>query len=196
MVDKKNKNTMIICGAVAAVVVIGVIIAVVFALRNKGEKPDDQAGTEQIEEQVVETKSLSSPDIVVEYGDYDTMFTHSKAIQNGEVIGRIIKIDGVVSHPMSIFSIGEKDESGTFVGTEFVIEGIEEDDYPEDGARVILTGEIVEKAPLYYVIKTSPEYVRVYEEAEIDGDDLNETDDIDEGVDEGELDVDEIEVTD
>ena len=91
------------------------------------------------------------------------MYTLSKSIQNGEATGEIVMIDGVVSHPMTKYSIVEKGEDGNKIGTEFVIEGIEEDAYPEDGTRLVITGEVIEKEPLYYIIKTTPEYVNVLE---------------------------------
>ena len=60
---------------------------------------------------------------------------------------------------------GEEDENGSKIGTEFIIEGAEESEYPADGAHVVITGEVIEKEPLYYVIRTAPEYVEVLEES-------------------------------
>ena len=160
MAEKPNKN-MIIGIVVAVVAVVAIIVGIVIAKGNEGGVGEG-GETGQIEESVNEM-DLSEIDVSVGLGDYDVMYAQSKAIQNGEMTGRTIKIEGYVSHPMSKYSIGEKDENGSFIGTEFIIEGIDEEDYPQDGDHVVLAGEIVEKEPLYYVIRTLPQYVEIIE---------------------------------
>ena len=168
MAEKQNKG-LVIGIAVAVVAVIAIIVGIVLAKGNGGGTSDggDESGTSQVESNVNEA-DYSVIDVSVEYGDYDTMYTLSKSIQNGEATGQIVRIDGVVSHPMSKYSIVQEDESGAKIGTEFVIEGIEEADYPEDGDHVIITGEVIEKEPLYYIIRTTPEYVEILEELEVE----------------------------
>lgn len=154
---KKSNNNMIIGCIVAAVVVIAIVVGVIVATRGKGgEGGNGDQGTNQAD--------YSTIDVSVEYDDYDTMYTEAKAIQNGESTGKIVKIDGVVSHPMSKYSIVEEGEGGNKIGTEFEIEGASEGDYPKDGQRVIITGEVIEKQPLYFIIKTTPKYVEIVEE--------------------------------
>ena len=168
MATKQNKN-LIIGIAVAAVVVIAIIVGVIVA-KNGGKgnngNSTDNGNTGQIEN--VEKKDLSNIDVTVGYGDYDVMFAQSKAIQNGEMVGQVIRIDGIVSHPMSKYSIGQKGDNGQFIGTEFIIEGADESEYPNDGEHVVITGEVVEKEPLYFVIKTTPQYVETFRDVKVD----------------------------
>ena len=108
-----------------------------------------------------DTSGYSSIDTEVLFGDYSAMFNLSKDIQNGYATGKVVRVDGVVSHPGTLYSITESTEDGSKnVGTEFVIEGGNVS-YPEDGARVVITGEVVEKSTLYFVIKTKPEFVEI-----------------------------------
>ena len=159
MTEKKNKG--IIVGIVVAVVVLIAVVAVV--LVTKGDREE---AIESGEGGIVVQMDYSEPDVVVEYGDYDTMRTQSKAIQNGEMLGKTVRIEGIVSHPMTKYSIVQEDEDGNKIGTEFVIEGLDEDEYPQDGERVVISGEVIEKSTLYYIIKTRPEFVEVVEENE------------------------------
>jgi hypothetical protein len=181
MAEKQNKN-LIIGIAVAAVVVIAVIIGIVL-MKGKGDdviEAGDGEQSGQVEEGVKDM-DFSEIDVSVEYGDYDSMFTQSKAIQNGEMLGKVIKIDGVVSHPMSSYSIGQEDENGSFVGTVFVIEGIDDDEYPEDGDRVVITGEVVEQSPMNFVIRTLPQYIEIEESTEaLDDEEPASSDEVDE----------------
>lgn len=162
MAEKPNKS-MVIGIAVAAVAVIAIIIGVIIAKGNESGVGEGDDGTESGYVEGVNDMDFSDVNITVDYGDYDGMYTLSKSIQNGEMLGQIVKIEGDVSHPMSKYSIVEEDENGSKIGTEFVIEGAQEDEYPEDGTHIIITGEVIEKEPLYYVIRTAPQYVEVIE---------------------------------
>ncbi len=159
MVEKKNKG--IIVGIVVAVVVLIAVVAVVLVTKS-----DREETIESGDGGIVVQMDYSEPDVVVEYGDYDTMRAQSKAIQNGEMLGKTVRIEGIVSHPMTKYSIVQEDEDGNKIGTEFVIEGLDEDEYPQDGERVVISGEVIEKSTLYYIIKTRPEFVEVVEENE------------------------------
>jgi hypothetical protein len=159
----KSKNGLYAGIAVAVVAVIAIIVGLVIANNNKN------AGNGEIEEpetsEVVST--FDSVDETVEFGDYDAMQTLAKDIQNGDAIGKIVQIEGLVSHPMSKYSIVEENADGTSkIGTEFVIEGMDEADYPEDGTRIVITGAVIEKEPLYYVIQTTADYVIILDEAD------------------------------
>lgn len=154
--SKKNNNTLYIWIAVAVVVVVAIIVAIVMATRNNGDNSGDTGNTS------VSASEFSNVDTTIEFGDYEGMEDLSRSIQNGEATGKIVKIDGVVSHPAVSYSVVESSEDGTTkIGTQFIIEGAAEADYPKDKAHVVITGKIVEKEPLYYVIKTLPEYVEV-----------------------------------
>ena len=166
MAEKQNKN-MIIGVAVAVVALVAIIVGVLIMKGNGDDSIGDGTGDETDIQQVESTTSgFEEPDVVVGYGDYDVMYAQSKAIQNGEMEGMVIQIDGVVSHPRSKYSIGESGEGSTFIGTEFEIDGGSDADYPSDGDHVIITGEVIQKSPMYFIIRTMPEYVEVIERAE------------------------------
>lgn len=157
----KNK-TGLYAGIAAIVVVIAVIIGVVLAKgggsNNNGG--DDNGTINNPDETLVDDVDYDTVDVSIAFGDYEAMSELSKEIQNGEATGKIVEIEGIVSHPMSLYSIVQESEDGTgSIGTQFIIEGAEDSDYPEDGDRITITGEVVEKEPLYFVIKTTPDYV-------------------------------------
>ena len=157
---RKDNRNLIIGIVVAVVVVIAIIIGIIV---GNSAKPADDGGEPGPSEP---TADYSMVDEVIGFGDYGAMEIQAKSIQNGEMTGKIVQIDGIVSHPMSKYSIVEEDENGNGIGTEFVIEGVDEDGYPQDGDHIIITGEIIEKEPLYFVIKTTPEYVSILETPE------------------------------
>ena len=156
---KLSKNTII--GIVVAVVVVVVIAIVVGVVSNSGNGGDGTDGGQHIE---IDEEEFSTIDINIDFGDYAEMEAQAKAIQNGEMVGSIMMIEGIVSHPGNKFSIVEEDENGNKIGTEFVVEGFAKEDYPKEGERVMLTGKVVEKEPMYYVIWTLPDYIEAVTE--------------------------------
>jgi hypothetical protein len=95
-------------------------------------------------------------DEMIEFGDFDGMEKLSKRIQNGEVTGKVVKIEGFVSHPMDTYSIVQVNSDGLQkVGTQFIMDS-DEASYPADGDHIIITGEVIEKEPMIFVIKTTP----------------------------------------
>lgn len=167
MAAKSNKNVII--GIVATMFAIVAIIVGVLVLKkareDNGVNKSDNNGASQV--------NYSKVDAVIEINDYEAMYEQAKSIQNGEMVGKIVRIDGIVSHPLTKYSIVEMNESGEKIGTEFEIEGASSDAYPEDGERVIITGEVIEKSPMYFIIKTTPEYVEI-----IDGSEAGETEEL------------------
>lgn len=156
---KKNNNLIYIC--IAVVVVIAVIIGVIVAVKgNSGSNggDSDNGGTSQ--DAGLTAADLGKVDVEIEYGDYDGMEKLSKSIQNGEMTGKVVKIDGVVMHPGTSYSIGQANESGSAkIGTQFDIVDAAAAYYPADKDRVVITGKVVEKEPLYYMIETLQEFV-------------------------------------
>jgi hypothetical protein len=167
-----NKKTMII-GCVAAVVMIGVAIAIIVVNVNKepnyggngetGAAKDKELDEEKIESATVTPDDLKKIDETIEFGDFDAQHTLSKAIQNGEKLDKVVKIDGTVSHfgkGMS-YNIGQRKEEGNqFIGTTFTIEDGAEEDYPADGDHVVITGIVrADDSGLVYTIKTLKAYV-------------------------------------
>lgn len=157
----KNKTGLYTGIAIAVVVVIAIIVGVVLA--NKGGNSGDTGGNPG--DAPTTTVSFDTIDEEITFGDYDGMFTLSKSIQNGEKVGAVVKIEGTVSHPMSTYSVvQEKADGSEKIGTQFIIDGAESDDYPADGDRIVITGEIIENSPMAFVIRTTPENIRVVAE--------------------------------
>ena len=180
----KNKNNNIIyIGIAVVVVVIAIVVGVVLMNNNKGSSDQgNNGGTAQnsnggaSEGTELKASELENVDVVVEYGDYDGMYDLSKSIQNGEMVGKVVKIDGDVSHPMSTYSIMQHNADGSqSIGTQFVIEGNVE--YPDDDDRAVITGKVIETDPMVFVIQTIPGYVQEIDT--IDNDDIyDDADDV------------------
>ena len=148
--DKKYKNLWI--GIVAIVAIVIAVVGIVIAKGNGG----DNSGSSESSF----ANELSSVDVTIEYGDYDAMEELAKDIQNGRATDKVVKIDGLVSHPLSFYSVVEPNDSGTgSIGTRFVIES--ETGYPEDGDHIVITGKVVELEPMVYVIKTATGFIEV-----------------------------------
>lgn len=156
---KKNNNLIYIC--IAGVVLIAVIIGVIVAVKgNSGNNGGDSNNGGTSQDTGLTAADLAKVDVTVEYGDYDGMEKLSKSIQNGEMTGKVVKIDGVVMHPGTSYSIGQANEAGSFkIGTQFDIVDAAAAYYPADKDRVVITGKVVEKEPLYYMIETLQEFV-------------------------------------
>ena len=155
MANSKNNNTLYIGIGVAVVVVIAIIIAVVMMNKNKGGSggSGDTGKSDTGDSSYVEYNSV---DESIALGDYEGMQTLSKAIQNGEMVGKIVKINGLVSHPMSTYSVVQANADGSQkIGTQFIIDGASDADYPQDGDEIVITGEVVENSPMVFVIKTT-----------------------------------------
>lgn len=158
----KAKNNNLIYIGIAVVVVVAVIIGVIVAVKgnggNNGGDGGDNGGTSQ--DAGLTAADLAKVDVEIEYGDYDGMEKLSKSIQNGEMTGKVVKIDGVVMHPGTSYSIGQANESGSAkIGTQFDIVDAAAAYYPADKDHVMITGKVVEKQPLYYMIETLQEFV-------------------------------------
>ena len=156
----KNKNNSLLYIGIAAVVIIAIIVGVVIAMRNKGGDTGGNGGNSTSQTAGLSAADLANVDITVAYGDYDAMEELSKAIQNGEMVGKVVKIDGIVMHPATSYSIGQANESGSAkIGTQFDIVDTAAAYYPADGDRAVITGKVVEKQPLVYMIETLSEFV-------------------------------------
>ena len=154
---KNNKKTLYI--GIGAVVVIAIVVGIIIAVTRGSGNNNEGDGTNQ---STVYTAGDFTPiQQSIEFGDYNTMFSLAKEIQNGEAIGKIVEIEGYVSHPGAKYSIVQKNADGTkSIGTEFVIEG-DSASYPQDGEHVVLVGKVVEREPLYYNLATIQELVSI-----------------------------------
>lgn len=155
---KEKKNNALIYAVIAVVVVVAVVVGIILATKKGGDAGDGGNGgsTSKVDE-------YKNVDIEIASGDYDAMEKLAKDIQNGEATGKIVKIDGYVSHPMSAYSVVVSNEDETKkIGTQFVIEG--DAGYPSDGDHIVITGKVVEASPLFYVIQTIPELLFIQNE--------------------------------
>ena len=159
MAKAKNNNLLYI--GIAVMVVIAVVIGVIVAVKgNSGDNGGDGGNGGTSQNAGLTAADLAKVDVEIEYGDYDGMEKLSKSIQNGEMTGKVVKIDGIVMHPGTSYSIGQANESGSAkIGTQFDIVDAAAAYYPADKDRVVITGKVVEKEPLYYMIETLQEFV-------------------------------------
>lgn len=156
----KNKTGLVI-SIVAVIAVIAIVVGVIVANNNKsGNGGEPSGGTSQ-------TNGLTAADLAnvdenIAFGEFDAMQTLSKSIQNGEKVGVVVKVDGLVSKPGSTYSVVEANAENTKkIGTKFVIEGAEDADYPKDGDHIVITGKVVEESPMVFIIKTIPSMIEV-----------------------------------
>ncbi len=154
--EKGNKALYIGIGVVA---VVAVVVGIIIAVTRGGDSSDN--GGDGGSSSVYTASDFSPVSETIKLGDYDAMFTLAKAIQNGEAIGKIVEIDGYVSHPGSKYSIVERNADGSeSIGTEFVIES-DNPNYPKDGDHVIMVAKVVERSALYWNYATIQELVSV-----------------------------------
>ena len=108
--------------------------------------------------------------ITVEYGDFEAMQKISKTAQNNQYAeGQIIIIDGELSINFGNAAIGEKSADGDFVGTTLEVEGWGEDDYPEDGSRVLVTATCKANKDYFFIYLTAiPSDLTVLAEPEVE----------------------------
>ena len=137
------------------------------------EAPAPEAAAEAASDAVADAAAatIAAADLAtvtdtIEFGDYDGMKALSSAIQNGEKVGAVVQIDGLVSNfakGMSYNIVEENAEGSGNIGTTFKIEGVDEDAYPSDGTHVKLTGLVVDEGGMMFTIHTLPEFVEVVE---------------------------------
>lgn len=184
---QSKTGTYVGCGiAVVAIVALVVGAIVLNNSRNEDQSSSDNGSeTGYVDDSTPTSGSLTASDLQqvsesIVFGDYDGMETLSKKIQNGEMVGEVVYIDGLVSHPGTMYSVVQENPEGTQkIGTRFVIEGLDESSYPEDGVHVIITGKVVELEPLNYAIKTLPGFIEVDDGGMI-VDDAEDTREVDE----------------
>ncbi len=179
--QKTKTNNGPIYAIIAAVVVVIVAVIIGIVVMNSDRDDDDDKNRNQATSQTEKSSStsndnsqasgnntqtsgnvtapeLANVDVAVAYGDYAAMQSLSKDIQNGKMTGKVVRIDGIVAHPGTKYSIVQQDASGSQkIGTEFVIE--DSADYPHDGERAVVVGKVIEKEPAYFIIATLDEFV-------------------------------------
>lgn len=169
--DKKaaNKSVVpILIGLAAILVVVGVVW---FIVRGKGDDSQSNTnnGTSVEDKTKVTAEDLAADKVTdkVSFGDYTAMFTLSKAIQNGQKIGAIVSVEGLVSHKTSSYSVVQdnpkKAEEGEMsqIGTVFTIQDGDSADYPKDEARIKITAKVMEVSPLNFQLVTLKDFIEV-----------------------------------
>ena len=142
-----------IIGVIAGVAVVAAVatVAVVMINKNGGS---GAGGASLVED-------LKKVDAMISFDDYEGMQNLAKDIQNGKMTGKVVEIDGLVSHPGQSYSIVEKSADGKQkIGTVFTIDDGGEADYPSDGTRVTITAKVIEKGSLNFQLVTLKEYVK------------------------------------
>ena len=164
MANAKKSNTGLYVGIVVVIIIVAIIVGVVVANNNKGDEggsSDNGGGTSQTTEATLTEDDLLDVDDFVDIDEYDKMESVAKAIQNGELTGKVMQFDGYAAHPGTSYSVVLESPDGTEkIGTVFRIVDGDESDYPEDGARIFLTGKIVEEQPMVYTIHTLKSAIR------------------------------------
>ena len=107
--------------------------------------------------------------ITVEFGDFDAMEKVSKTAQNNQYAeGQIITIDGELAINFGHASIGQR-KDGEYVGTTLEVEGWTEDDYPEDGSRVLVKATCKANKDYFFIYLTAkPSDITVLAEPEVE----------------------------
>lgn len=161
----------ILIGLVAIVAVVAIVWLIIRQTNNNNgnNNGNSESAAEVKDETKVTAAELAADKVTdtVSFGDYTAMFTLSKAIQNGQKVGAIVKVDGRVSHKLSSYSVVQdnpkKEEEGEMsqVGTVFVIQDAEEADYPKDEDRIEITAKVMEVSPLNFQLVTLKDFVKV-----------------------------------
>lgn len=168
MDEKAAKKSLgpILIGLAAILIIVGVIWF--FFIRGKGNDSQIDNNTSRVEDKTkVVAADLEKVDESVKFGDYTAMYTLSKAIQNGQKTGEVVKIDGQVSHKTSSYSVVQinpkKGEEGELnqIGTVFTIQDGESSDYPKDEERIEITAKVMEVSPLNFQLVTLKDFVKV-----------------------------------
>lgn len=83
----------------------------------------------------------SKPDLVIEDGDFAAMESFLNGWGENKWDDKVIKISGINARRMSNCTIQEKDGNGTGKGCSWeIVDGKFPDDYPEDDAKITVTG--------------------------------------------------------
>jgi len=93
--------------------------------------------------------------ITVAFEDFDAQEALSKSIQNMEVTGNAVEIEGISRQIGTKYSIGQV-KDGKFIGTNYTFDG----EYPAEDAHIILKGTVVQDG---FVCTISAESIEVVE---------------------------------
>lgn len=158
----KAKGSKTMTYAIIGVLAVALIGGGIFLLtRNKG---DNNGGNSSDVPEVVEPTVVTAAElngeraVTIAYGDYEAMQTLASDIQNGRMTGKIVEIDGIVSHPGTSYSITEASADGTTkIGTVFNIK--DGSAYPEDGKRARVIAKVVEESAMNFQLATLKDFV-------------------------------------
>ena len=172
MDNKSAKKAMwpILIGLAAVLVVVGVVWLIVRGKGDNSQPENNNNNAASVEDKTkVAAGELAADKVTdkVSFGDYDAMFTLSKAIQNGQKVGAIVSVEGIVSHKLSSYSVVQenpkKAEEGEMsqIGTVFTIQDGDSADYPKDEERIKITAKVMEVSPLNFQLVTLKDFIEV-----------------------------------
>lgn len=100
------------------------------------------------------TAAASAQKETVAFGDFEGQEALSKKIQNGELTGATVEIEGTSKKLGTHYTIGQQAENN-FTGTSYTFDG----EYPADGAHVKLVGTVVTEGIVSTIQASSVEVV-------------------------------------
>lgn len=155
----KTKGSKTMTYAIIGVLAVALIGGGIFLLtRNNGG--NNNGGTPEVVEPTVVTAAELNGEkaVTIAYGDYEAMQTLASDIQNGRMTGKIVEIDGIVSHPGTSYSITEANSDGTAkIGTVFNIK--DSTTYPADGKHVRVIAKVIEVSAMNFQLATLKDFV-------------------------------------
>ena len=169
--DNKAAKKSVVPILVGLAIILAITGAVWLIVRGRGgdEPQPNNNDTSSVEDKTkVAAGELAADKVTdkVSFGDYDAMFTLSKAIQNGEKVSAIVSVEGLVSHKTSSYSVVQenpkKGEAGEMnqIGTVFIVQDGDPADYPADGTRIKITAKVMEVSPLNFQLVTLKDFVQ------------------------------------
>lgn len=134
--------------------IFAAVLMLAMAGCDSATETSNDTSSEVVTEAVTEETTAPAKTETVSYGDFDAQQKLSKSIQNGELLGATVEIEGTSEKVGTHYSIGQT-KDGTFTGTTYEYSG----EYPEDGAHVKFTGTVVGSGVLFTLEATSIEVI-------------------------------------
>ncbi len=131
-----------------AVVMAAALLIVSFAACSGSSDANSSSATDattaETAVQQADDVDYSDVALTIEDGDFDAMEKFLDAWGENKYDGKVIKITGVSERRMSNCTVMEHNDKGTGRGCSWeIIDGKFPDDYPEDDAKVTLTGVLM-----------------------------------------------------
>lgn len=158
---------------IISVVAVSMVAVMLFAgCGNSGSTETSSAAAADSASTAVESVSAASaPDAdlsdiykTIDFGDYEGIQALMKEMSNFEIDGKVVTIEGEFDSDTSSYGILESDGNGNLLGCTIVVDGLDDSNAPEDGAKIKVTGVVSEGAnALSRVIRVAAENFEVIE---------------------------------